>query len=176
MDKEKLEMMKQEAAWKNNYITYEAIKAYERNPDIDVLWNAIKVAEEMFRESQLNHKKAIQVANVPALPKHLYDNLHTTRAGEMTDGYHTLDELYHHRMVLFAALTKKYPARAWKSWKHADGTMYDDYFIVGMATPVGDFSYHYHKDNWDLFEVPAMDNAPAFDGHTSKDVGRLLEL
>lgn len=92
------------------------------------------------------------------------------------DGYHTFEELYHHRCILFAALVNMMPQIAWKSKLHYDGTMYDDYFIVGLSTPEGDFSYHYHLDNWDLFDCEELERAPKWDGHTSEEVTRLLSL
>lgn len=98
------------------------------------------------------------------------------RIGEISDGSHTFDELYHHRMILFSVICNSHKDIAWKSWLHHDGTMYDDYFIVGMNTPEGQFSYHYHKDWWDYFKVPELEHAPEFDGHTSDDIVRLLSL
>ena len=96
--------------------------------------------------------------------------------GQVSDGYHTFNELYHHRMMLFAVICKEYKDVAWKSWKHDDGTMYDDYFIVGVKTTEGDFTYHYHKDHWDMFDVKEVAKAPKWDGHTKDDVTRLLSL
>ena len=98
------------------------------------------------------------------------------RIGLVNDGSHTFDELYHHRMMLFAVICNTYKDKAWKSWKHHDGTMYDNYFIVGINTPDGQYSYHYHKDNWDMFDVIELSNAPIWDGHEPKDVDRLLSL
>jgi len=96
--------------------------------------------------------------------------------GQVSDGYHTFDELYEHRMFLFSVICKAHKAAAWKSWKHHDGTMYDDYFIVGITTPEGDYSYHYHKDHWDKFDVTELDFAPKWDGHKPEDITRLLSL
>ena len=47
---------------------------------------------------------------------------------KMSDGYHTFEELYHHRMMLFSIICNTYKDKAWKSWKHHDNTKYDDYF------------------------------------------------
>ena len=44
--------------------------------------------------------------------------------------------------------------------------MYDDMFIVGIQTPEGQATYHYHLDCWDLFDVVELDRAPEWDGHT----------
>ena len=96
--------------------------------------------------------------------------------GGTSDGYHTFDELYYHRMILFSVICKAYTDYGWKSWKHHDGTMYDDYFIVGLSTEKGDYSYHYHKDYWDMFEVKEMEFAPEWDGHKPEDITRLLSL
>ena len=96
--------------------------------------------------------------------------------GEVSDGYHTFDELYHHRMMLFAVICNTYPQHAWKSKLHDDGTMYDDYFIVGITTDEGDYSYHYHMENWEYFDVKVLARAPKWDGHQPSDIGRLATL
>lgn len=96
--------------------------------------------------------------------------------GEISDGSHTFNELYNHRMVLFAVLCNTYWEKAWKSWKHHDGTMYENYFIVGITTDKGQFSYHYEKEHWDRFDVIELETAPEWDGHTAKDINRLYSL
>lgn len=96
--------------------------------------------------------------------------------GQISDGYHTFDELYHHRMMLFSVICNTYKDKAWKSWKHDDGSMFDDYFIVGIDTEEGQYTYHYHKDNWDIFEVKELEFAPEYDGHKPSDITRLLTL
>ena len=93
-----------------------------------------------------------------------------------SDGYHTFDELYYHRMILFSVICNTYKDNSWKSWKHDDGTMYDDYFIVGVTTDEGDYSYHYHKDYWNKFDVKELSAAPKWDGHKPEDIKRLLSL
>jgi len=96
--------------------------------------------------------------------------------GDISDGFHTFNELYEHRMILFAVICNNHKELAWKSWKHDDNTMFDDYFIVGITTPEGDYSYHYHKDNWDKFNVKELKTAPKWDGHQSSDVNRLFSI
>lgn len=95
---------------------------------------------------------------------------------EVSDGFHTFNELYYHRMILFAIICNTYKENAWKSWKHSDNTMYKDYFIVGITTPVGDYSYHYHKKYWNKFSVKELDTAPKWDGHLPEDIERLFTL
>lgn len=96
--------------------------------------------------------------------------------GKVSDGYHTFDELYYHRMILFSVICNTYKDESWKSWLHHDGTMFNDYFIVGIKTEKGQYSYHYHKDYWDMFKVEELEYAPEWDGHTPGDIDRLLTL
>lgn len=96
--------------------------------------------------------------------------------GLINDGSHSFNELYYHRMILFAVVCNKNKAKTWKSKKHADGSMYDNYFIVSIETPEGQYSYHYHIDNWNFFDVKELERAPEWDGHQPKDVKRLLSL
>lgn len=88
--------------------------------------------------------------------------------GETSDGYHTFNELYHHRAVLFSVIVKAFPDKAWKSKQHNDGTMYDGMFIVGIDTPEGQATYHYDIDPyWEMFKCQELARAPKWDGHTS---------
>lgn len=96
--------------------------------------------------------------------------------GNKSDGYHTFNELYHHRMMLFSVICNQNKDKSWKSWLHDDGTMFDDYFIVGIETKEGHYTYHYHKDHWDMFDVTELDKAPKWDGHKPEDITRLLSI
>ena len=87
--------------------------------------------------------------------------------GETSDGYHTFNELYHHRAVLFSVIVKAFEDKAWKSRKHHDGTMYDGMFIVGVETPYGQATYHYDMEPyWEMFCCKEIERAPEWDGHT----------
>ena len=98
--------------------------------------------------------------------------------GETSDGYHTFNELYHHRAVLFSVIVSCYPERAWKAKKHHDGTMYDGMFIVGIKTPSGQATYHYDViPYWDMFKCRELESAPEWDGHTpAQAIERIGEL
>ena len=87
--------------------------------------------------------------------------------GNTSDGYHTFNELYHHRAVLFAVIVSQFPRISWKARVHDNGTMYDGMFIVGIDTPVGPATYHYDVDPyWDMFMCKELERAPKWDGHT----------
>lgn len=105
---------------------------------------------------------------------------------EVRDEYHSMHELYEHRMALNIALFnliniyQKYPGgpQVMKSKLHYDGTMFDDYFIVMAVIPkIGQISYHYKLEHWDKFKVPEIEKTPEWDGHNSNDViERLIKL
>jgi hypothetical protein len=98
--------------------------------------------------------------------------------GGFSDGYHTFNELYNHRAVLFAALCESWNRLAWKSKWHSDGTMFGEMFIAGIDLPTGRITYHIDKKWWPLFNtIKEIDKAPEWDGHTPEDVlQRLTEF
>lgn len=90
--------------------------------------------------------------------------------GETSDGYHTFNELYAHRTKLFIALAKF--TGAWRSMKHADGTMFDGWFIMGIGKePSIQITYHLPIAEWpNTSFCETLANAPEWDGHTPNDV------
>lgn len=95
---------------------------------------------------------------------------------DISDGYHSYKELYQHRELLFSIICRLFSEKSWKSKAHADGSMDAGWFIVGITTDDGDYTYHYRIDDWDMFPVKELENAPEYDGHTPKDITRLLSL
>ena len=91
-------------------------------------------------------------------------------AGKVSDGYHTFDELYHHRAVLFAMICNNNLEKAWKSKLHHTGDMYEGMFIVGINSPYGQITYHYDVEPyWKMFNVVELERAPEWDGSTPQD-------
>ena len=104
---------------------------------------------------------------------------HVNDIGELSDGFHTFNGLYEQRMILFAALVKAYKGRAWKSYRHEDGEWCfgGGWFIVGIDTPEGSYTYHYENKYWDMFDCIDIPRAPHWDGHTEADAEtRLMSL
>lgn len=95
---------------------------------------------------------------------------------DVSDGCHTFNELYYHRMVLFSTICNQNKELAWKSYKHSDGEIWDGYFIVGITTPKGDYTYHYKNECWDYFKIKEVEYAPKYDGHKPEDITRLFSL
>lgn len=124
-------------------------------------WN-LKTAPASWSDAYLAFKDDVEhfpAADVIRVPN--------TGIGDVSDGYHTFNELYHHRAVLFSVICNLMPEKAWKSKYHDTGDMYDGMFIVGIETPEGQATYHYDIDPyWDMFNVKEVEHAPKWDGHT----------
>jgi len=104
---------------------------------------------------------------------------HVKDIGELSDGFHTFNGLYEQRMILFAALVKAYKGRAWKSYRHEDGEWCfgGGWFVVGIDTPEGSYTYHYENKYWDMFDCIDLPRAKHWDGHTEADAEtRLMSL
>lgn len=101
-----------------------------------------------------------------------------TGMGDVSDGYHTFNELYDHRAKLFSVICNEHKDLAWKSKLHHDGSMYDGMFIVGIDTPLGPATYHYDiYPYWHIFHVKELDKAPEWDGHTPDNaITRILSI
>ena len=116
---------------------------------------------------EMNEQGRIEYADYSQLHDAIAATLGDEINGETSDGYHTFNELYHHRAVLFSVVVAANSSRAWKSKSHHDGTMYDGMFIVGVDTPQGQATYHYDVEPyWDMFWCKELERAPEWDGHT----------
>lgn len=105
--------------------------------------------------------------------------------GNMSDGYHTFNELYDFRMMYNAAFFcvlqamyeqsggKKFIAH--KSKRHHDGEecFGGGWFVVvaylGDTDSGTQITNHYEMKHWDLFPIPEKRVADAWDGHTPQD-------
>lgn len=90
--------------------------------------------------------------------------------GQISDGYHTFDELYHYRLLynaaFFNSLEGKYNVH--KSIRHASGELCfgGGWFIVMADLPTGQISNHYEMRYWQFFDIPEKERADVWDGHT----------
>lgn len=91
---------------------------------------------------------------------------------EISDGYHSLSDLYRHRSALFIALSRMAPGLSWRARVDENGEMFPDMFLAGMLLPTGMIAYHMPSSYWyHLDHVrTTLELAPAFDGYTSNDV------
>jgi len=98
----------------------------------------------------------------------------------ISDGYHTFEDLYEHRIELWIALTKQLKSSkrvmVWKSDTHSDGSKWKGWFILGYGLKEGEqITYHLPEKYWDRIHIPFLDKAPNWDGHTDKDVIKRLQ-
>lgn len=98
--------------------------------------------------------------------------------GDVSDGFHTFNQLYHQRAMLFAVIVKQNKENAWKTRKHEDGEpcFGGGWFLVTIDTPKGAYGYHYEDKYWDLFDCQELEVAKHWDGYTEENVDRLLSL
>lgn len=114
----------------------------------------------------------------------MVDRLPSDVRGQISDGYHTFDELYDYRMLYNAMLFNEwYKNRQYyvhKALYHNDGTLCfnGNYFIVVALLPTGQISNHYPMKYWDMFNIINTGKALfEYDGHTPQDVhDRLVEF
>lgn len=124
-----------------------------------------------------DEKAAITIATAKKLIQSIIQRAPAANVEKMSDGYHTFADLYEQRLILSAALAKNNPY-AWKSKRHEDGSVPfgGGWFIMGFDTDEGCYTYHYELKDWDLFQCKELDKGKPWDGHTSKDVRRLLSI
>lgn len=99
--------------------------------------------------------------------------------GELSDGYHTHNELYEYRLLYNAHAARGWVAAGYpvvKSWRHSDGEecFGGGWFVVAAELPTGQVTNHYKADDWGLFEVPEAETAFAWDGHTAAEAADRL--
>lgn len=86
---------------------------------------------------------------------------------DISDGYHTFDELYEHRNLLFMNLCVLDPQ--FSCWKRDPGT--PGWFILYWESPSGQISYHIQERLLPLIEARVReDQNKKWDGHASQDV------
>ena len=96
---------------------------------------------------------------------------------EMSDGYHTFNELYRYRMLYNAAFFNMLPKEiVHKSKRHHDGKecFGGGWFIVMANLPTGQISNHYELKDWNLFQILEKEVADEWDGHTPQEAAERL--
>lgn len=91
---------------------------------------------------------------------------------DISDGYHTFQELYEHRNLLFINLCLGDSVNCW--WKQD----YEGHFCLYWDSPLGQISYHMGNELLPLIkDIINMDDSDKWDGHTSAtSILRLFEV
>ncbi len=103
---------------------------------------------------------------------------------EVSDGYHTFDELYDHRITLYIALCRILRTECdhrgvWRSKLHSDGSSFEGWFVLGIGKE-GEkgkqITYHLPLSRWGETDfAETLEKAPEWDGHTPEDVLKRLK-
>lgn len=123
-----------------------------------IITGAVKITPNgMFRDGRINIK-SLTIKGLDTM--------------EVSDGSHTMNELYDHRITLFIALCKFIDRKVWRSELHHDGKGYEGWFILGIDKEVGkQITYHLPMSRWEETSfAETLDRAPEWDGHTPADV------
>lgn len=128
------------------------------------------ISDMLYNDVAEGYKEGYKKANEPV-----------EDMGEVSDGYHTFNELYEFRLLYNAALFNQFAEKnlydVHKSRRHSDGEYpfgKDNWFIVMAELPTGQISNHYEMKYWDLFKIPEKEKSNKWDGHTPKDVAERL--
>jgi hypothetical protein len=103
--------------------------------------------------------------------------------GQISDGYHTFDELYEHRIELWITVCKLISTdpysnlNPWKTTVHSDGSVWNGWFLLGIEKEPGkQITYHLPMSRWEeCFFAETLDKAPLYDNHSSNDVLQRLK-
>lgn len=103
---------------------------------------------------------------------------------QVSDGYHTMDELYDHRITVWIGMCAiaagwsdeegQGPGMPWRSKNHSDGepAFGGTWFVLGLGKEAGkQITYHLPIERWEETNfAETLEKAPDFDGHTPADV------
>lgn len=135
----------------------------------------------IFKDDNGNVINATKIVLEKKTNKDMNENNEKVDMGEVSDGYHTFNELYEYRLLYNAGMFSTWAELGLydvhKSKRHSDGEIpFGDanWFIVMAELPTGQISNHYEMKDWDLFQIPEKEKANAWDGHTPKDVAERL--
>lgn len=134
-----------------------------------------------FTDENGNVIKATKIVLEKKTDKTMNENNTKVDMGEVSDGYHTFNELYEYRMLYNAALFNEFAKQGLydvhKSRKHSDGEYPfgdSNWFIVMAELPTGQISNHYEMKDWNKFQIPEKSLANKWDKHSPRDVADRL--
>lgn len=105
----------------------------------------------------------------------------STSPDDLTDGYHTMAELYRQRMLWHAMFvntaTRAGTYKCVKSRRHHDGEpcFGGGWFIVQTVIDGHVVAQHYESAFWDLFHCREVETALAWDGSTPQQEGDVIQ-
>jgi len=105
----------------------------------------------------------------------LLKELNLIKSVDISDGNHTIKELYQQKRELFKFLCHNYKDLSWKSECYSDGSPAPkDTFLAGINTPLGATCYVLNKEHYDSFSIQALSKAPISSDDVYTDVLKKL--
>ena len=148
----------------------------------------VRCNEQFYTEVSIgNYIIKDETGNIYTCKEDLFDKIYERvddpsedDMGNVSDGYHTFNELYRYRMLYNAAFFNelaKGDIKVCKSYKHYDGEecFGGGWFIVMAELPTGQISNHYENRYWGLFNIPELETAWKWDGHTPNEAANRIE-
>lgn len=88
-------------------------------------------------------------------------DLNFIKTTDLSDGNHTISELYRQKRVLFKILLDNFSDYAWKSYYDSSSKrVSDNTFIAGFSSPLGEIAYVFNEEHYDFFTVNSIPKAP----------------
>lgn len=88
-------------------------------------------------------------------------DLNFIKTTDLSDGNHTMRELYRQKRILFKILLDNFSDYAWKSYYDSSAKrISDDTFIAGFSSPLGEIAYVFNDAYFDFFTVKSVAKAP----------------
>ena len=88
---------------------------------------------------------------------------------KISDGYHTFEELYQHRVALFLIILKQNKDIAFKTLRNKEGEEWMGWGIAGMETNFGQITYHIPIKDYKKLGVKEINKNSKYDGHNASD-------
>jgi len=97
-------------------------------------------------------------------------------AGNVSDGFHTFNELYAHRVSLFMLILMMNKDKAFKTYKNKEGEEWKGWCIVGLDTKYGQITYHIPDKHYDSLKgITEKERNHDYDGHDADEVQKRLD-
>ena len=87
------------------------------------------------KDSPAEELKRIEMAEEVQKTIDFLNNRNLIKTNMLSDGDHTFEELYFHRMILFSIICNMNTDISWKSQLHDDGTMFGEDDLVENIVP-----------------------------------------
>lgn len=150
---------------------------------MDTLINEVEISKDKETNKDLVNKDLVN--KVTIINDIIKMDLKDDEVENVSDGYHTFNELYSHRILLFLLVMKLLAKQegegvVWWSENHHDGPSYSGWLICGIYKEEGkQITYHIPSSYKEFLlkceNIEHLDKAPEFDGHSSDDVLDRLE-